>query len=164
MRPTLFLDIDGVLNSAQFVGFEKNCSFCEGMCWFDPKAVARLNLIIERTSAQIVISSSWRVGRGVLELTAILHGHGIVGDVAGFTPELFEDLPPNEWCKNPCKRSERGHEIQGYLDAHPDVTVFAIVDDDSDMAHLEHRFVKTSWQGGLLDEHVGRLCSLLSVV
>jgi hypothetical protein len=58
---------------------------------------------------------------------------------------------------------ERGHEIQAWLSRHREVTEFAIVDDNSDMAHLRDRLVLTSWATGMLDEHADRLVAMLGV-
>ena len=161
MSRILFLDIDGVLNSSQHMGLRSECALCEDLCWFDPKAVARLNTITDRTKAKIVVSSSWRVGRTVNDLREILEGHGVTGAVIGATPKTFmtrddtELLGKSTW-------SVRGEEIAWWLKSVPtSVRSFAIVDDDSDMADVAHRHVKTTWTNGLLDEHVERLISLL---
>lgn len=57
---------------------------------------------------------------------------------------------------------ERGHEIQRWLSEHPEVTSFAILDDDTDMAHLYDRLVLTDCEDGLQAEHVERLVVLLT--
>jgi hypothetical protein len=40
-------------------------------------------------------------------------------------------------------------EIQSWLNSHPEVSAFVIVDDDEDMAHLMPKLVKTSWHSGM---------------
>jgi hypothetical protein len=59
----------------------------------------------------------------------------------------------------------RGQEIQAWLDGAPrygiEVESFVILDDDSDMVHLADRLVKTSFETGLLDEHVDRAIAML---
>ena len=63
MRKVLFLDIDGVLNTdrqhwhCQMNGVTPVDEFGYE---FDPKAVDNLTTILEETSAEIVISSSWK--------------------------------------------------------------------------------------------------------
>lgn len=157
----LFLDIDGVLNSADWVHTRPHiaCDLCErNACWFDPACVERINKVIATTDARIVVSSSWRVGRTVSELRAILRGHDVVAEIISATPGTFM-LPSGAW-------SKRGNEIQAWLDDSRidprNITSFAIVDDDSDMAGLHSRFVQTSWASGIQDEHVEKLCQLLS--
>jgi hypothetical protein len=48
----------------------------------------------------------------------------------------------------------RGHEILAWVDAHPELDSYAVVDDDSDMDGVRHRFVRTSWAEGLRDQHM----------
>ena len=57
MRKVLFLDIDGVLNP-KWWDRKKHIDIYGGA--FDPKAVANLAQNIEKTGAEIVISSSWK--------------------------------------------------------------------------------------------------------
>jgi hypothetical protein len=51
---------------------------------------------------------------------------------------------------------ERGKEIKAWLEAHPDVTRYAIVDDDNDMLpeQQEHYF-KTSYYEDGITEKIG---------
>jgi hypothetical protein len=51
----------------------------------------------------------------------------------GFKPDTFVGITGN-------RKKLRGEEIQEWLDKHPEVTDYAILDDDSDM--LEHQFNK----------------------
>jgi hypothetical protein len=50
----IFLDIDGVLNNSKWLKENKNNPI-------DPAAVNRINVIMQKTDAKIVISSSWRI-------------------------------------------------------------------------------------------------------
>ena len=55
----IFLDIDGVLNRTgyhpgQSVGLRS---------WIEPELASRLSTVIDATSAAVVLSSDWRVGR-----------------------------------------------------------------------------------------------------
>lgn len=43
----------------------------------------------------------------------------------------------------------RGDEIKQYLDEHPEVTEFCIIDDDSDMEPFMNRLIKTDSRNGL---------------
>lgn len=133
----------------------------------DAPTIPRLNAITDRTGAKIVISSTWRRARHpedaspTARMRRILGLHGATGDVIGVTPSLLEEIP----CANPDGSSAwfakpRGLEIQAWLDAHPEVTSFVILDDNSDMAYLGHRLVQTTWERGLQDEHVAAACAL----
>jgi len=159
----LFLDFDGVLNSSRSMGFRKECKLCGGLCWFDPKAIARLNTVLERTGAMIVVSSSWRVGRKLTELREILHGHGVTEfTVVAATPTPFTLLEKTGQLLTTAVT--RGEEIAAWLklrEGYRTPRSWAIVDDDPSMAPVAHRHVKTDWTEGLLDEHVEKLCALL---
>ena len=49
--------------------------------------------------------------------------------------------------------SIRGDEIQEWLDEHPEVEKYAIIDDDDDMLpEQEENFFQTDFQTGLTDE------------
>jgi hypothetical protein len=133
----LFLDIDGVLNSAasaelhhrlvkqnSFVVFQdppqdlgcKAYDFC-------PVAVANLNYLLGQVpDLQIVISSMWRIGRTLPELQAIFTYLGLPSArIIGQTP-FHNDFG-----------AVRGVEIKEWLTQHPEVIQYGIVDDDSDM-------------------------------
>lgn len=63
MKKIIFLDFDGVLNTEH----NQNMLLYKGKAWkdkhgafFDLKAVAELNRIVEETKADIVIESSWK--------------------------------------------------------------------------------------------------------
>lgn len=156
----LFLDFDGVLNNGRNWGENAlPCAVCareSGRCWFDSEAVRRTNVVLARTGAKIVVSSSWRLGRTIDELRELLYGHGITNEsVIDSTQHPFE-LEPGRW-------SRRGHEIARWVErCGVKVESFAIVDDDADMVHLTPRLVRTDFETGLLDEHVEQLCALLT--
>lgn len=124
----LFLDVDGVLNNA--------ASAAEGIDLIAEKVllVAR---ICEETGASIVISSTWRKLYSLDVLSEMLRRVGLRSTpVIDVTPEFHN--------------GHRGEEIQHWLDEHPDVTDFVIIDDDSDMLDKQKPFfVQTRWEMGL---------------
>lgn len=141
----IFLDIDGVLNHRQFLIEAERVDAVSDEC------IARLNRIIEATGAKCVLSSTWRV---MFPLEEILNDFLIPG---GFKGEIVGKTPPAKFSYRP-----RGNEIQEWLDDHPEVTKFVILDDEEDMLHLENRLIRTSFEdGGLLDEHVEEAISML---
>ena len=144
-RRVIFLDIDGVLNSAPFLGEGADLPW-EAM--IDPRAVARLNALVRATGAAIVVSSSWRCHVPLARIARILGDHGFDGEIIGATPR---------------RPSSRGAEIQAWLDEAADgPDAFVILDDVSDMGPLTPHLVLTSFDEGLLDAHVAdaaaRLC------
>lgn len=147
--PVLFLDIDGVLNSAQYLMRNPGCFDRKNEAnAFDPVACLRLEQVLVRTGSLIVLSSTWRLMHKLEQMTEFLHTRG---------------APSSKFIgKTPSLSGYRGKEVQAWLREHPEVTRFAIVDDDSDMEPYMDRLVKTSWDSGLLDCHVEELVKLLS--
>jgi len=59
--------------------------------------------------------------------------------------------------------NRRGREIALWLSRHPQITRFAIVDDEDDMLPKQRsHFVRTNFKTGLLDRHIARLAAILS--
>lgn len=141
----IFLDIDGVLNSGEYVR-KNNIRGLMGTEGIDPEAVTRLNQIVEATGAVVVVSSSWRFGTPLPTLDHYLTKRGFLGYIIGATPVL---------------PSERGDEIGLWLRAVPVVDKFVIIDDDADMGNLMDHLIKTSWETGLQDEHVDMAIKIL---
>lgn len=181
----IFLDIDGVLNSQDWYVYRRDSIAMDDVnaqypfYEFDPRAIKRLNRIIEETEAKIVVSSSWRSGETIESLQKLLNSVGVKGEVIGLTPHL--------WCNKPYEdmdgyRIPRGCEIDWWLDNHGDfqrinwskeeqikytnkakVKNYIILDDDSDMLYgqREH-FIKTSHDHGLTDELADLAISILN--
>jgi len=149
----LFLDMDGVLNSAHWFRTRPNEPIMgardELYINIDPTAVIRLNVIMYKTKCKLVLSSTWRSLESIAMIGAALRLRGLATPLLGITPSLG----------NP-----RGKEIQAWLDlAGSDVESFVILDDSDDMVHLSHRLVQTSFEEGLQDEHVKRAVGMLNV-
>lgn len=116
----------------------------------DPKLVLRLNEILARTGAKVVISSSWRSMFSKEEILECLETNGFIGEVIDTTLRLLQDI--------------RGTEIQIWLDnnTREDVDSFVILDDDSDMGPLMDKLIQTTWALGLQPEHVERAVEVLN--
>lgn len=156
----LFLDFDGVLNSERWMLAQpKTVNFLRAL---DRAAVSLLAEIISRTQARIVVSSSWRRMYSLDALRAILVESGLPAscEVIAVTPAL--DRSPDG------DKFVRGDEIQHWLDEASrgeqadKIELFAILDDDDDMAHLGHRLVRTSFKTGLDRAAVERTITLLT--
>ncbi len=157
----IFLDIDGVLNSAHWWDVrppagEYESEEVHAFRNIDPAAVARLNTIIGKSGAVIVLSSTWRTMYTLSYMQRLLNRKGFAG-------RLFACTPCHASAPNPLDDQgntlyiRRGTEIQAWLDMlgpgrQPDS--FVILDDDADMAHLSDSLVRTHFSKGLLDEHV----------
>lgn len=145
----VFLDFDGVLNSEHWA----NTRPWPGL-ELDPAAVKRLNQL-NYLGIRYVISSSWRrdpLWEGLHRpLEGLLNAFGFTGRVIGRTPcHLSRATTTN-----------RGGEIQAWLDEQPAFDNFVIFDDDDDMGHLSHRLIQTDWRTGLQDEHIKRAIQML---
>lgn len=133
----LFLDIDGVVNCQDT--FFRTKGERDSLFVIDPYMALLVARIIEATGAQIVLSSSWRN-----------HPDGI--EVVERRVWKILDTTCSSWYERGTDHhSLRGEEIQKWLDAHPEVTRYCILDDDSDMLPHQKHF-KTSWKIGLTDE------------
>ena len=167
MKPILFLDIDGVLNSSadwplrrvrsphwgQLPGWQKAAEDC-----IDPDAVERLNRIVEATGCAVVLSSSWRKLEPLPLMTRILRYRGFRHRLVAATPHIMIAEEGLEFSV------ARGREIEAWLDAlyagpRPP---FAILDDDTDMDPHRDRHVYCDDRWGLTDAEVERACALLS--
>lgn len=98
---------------------------------FDRKAIKILNEILEKTGAEIVVSSDWRLHATLEELGEYYLSQGITKKPIGLT-ELFKDVFPREWSQLRFRADlelERSMEIQNWLDNHPEVTHWVAVDD-----------------------------------
>lgn len=134
----LFLDIDGVLNSTERA--RNNIPYSV----FMPEGLAFLRHLVAH-GVRIVVSSSWRLGRTIPQLSEAL-----TVPVADVTPRS-----PFESC--------RGEEIQSWLDANgaPD---YCIIDDDNDMLPEQRpRFVRTTCELGMQPWHMDEVCRVLSL-
>jgi hypothetical protein len=131
----VFLDIDGVLNNEalliQHGGDDK----------LDPEAINLVNELLRKTGANVVITSTWRLGHSLNMLQHIFKNNGFKYPerIIGATT----DLPGKE----------RGHEITLWLKQVP-VDAFVVLDDDSDMFGVKDKHVKTTFKVGLNKEHI----------
>jgi len=122
----------------------------------DPQAIARLNRLIKATGAAVVVSSSWRHGRTSAQLHGLLRSRGFVGVV------LDKTMDWGETENGVFAGEQRGDEIHEWLDRHPEVGSFIVLDDDDDMDAVRERLIRTDMHaGGLLDAHVERAIVML---
>ena len=126
MSKILFLDIDGVVNSKSTTDFRNNL-------WpVDPYKAFLVGKIQLDTDCKVVLSSSWRH-----------HPDGIKS--ANMIVDILD--------KTPYLPATRGREIQKWLDDHPEVEKYAILDDDSDMLDSQKpNFFQTTFESGLTEE------------
>lgn len=142
MNKWIFLDFDGVLNSNQyFKSLNKKSIYQPNINkMFDPEAINLLNILIEKTGANVVISSSWKFGHSLDELNNLLNLVGAKFRAIDTTPNI----------------GHRAEEIQTYLNNHQDIVDFIIIDDLLDMGHFTNsdRLIKTCWEFGFTKWHL----------
>ena len=142
----IFLDIDGVLNSEEFAiwcrdfpDFIKN----GGSNWVDPNAVKMIEDICKDYDVKLVISSSWRTW----DLESTIEEFNRYKSLCKLTPYIVGITPRNT---DYYVREDRGEEIQHYLDTHPEIENYCIIDDDNDMLDSQRdNFVRTNSIHGL---------------
>jgi hypothetical protein len=157
MKRIIFLDIDGVLNSAQFRADNTNGEGVaivngafDATAHIDPQRVARLNRLIETTSAEVVLSSSWRKLFGLERTQSSLKAKGFAHQITDCTLRLVGEA--------------RRVEIETYLAAIGASPRFVIFDDDAEEIGAGFGLSFIHVADGLEEEHVERACRILSGV
>lgn len=139
----IFLDVDGVLNR-----------WGSGQP-FDQELVDELSRVVRLSGASVCVSSTWRKLETHRErLFGVLEGIG--APVVGCTPDLGAAGDDGSLYV------ERGDEIQAWLNGHPEVSKFVILDDNDDMAHLAHRLVLTNGYTGLTRDKGDEVLAMFS--
>lgn len=125
----IFLDIDGVLNSDEYLDKVKN-SYIQGIERdIDVGKVKLLKRAIDETGARVVLSSSWRYTRNARYLKELLANYEIRVDSTPYIQDI------------------RGLEIKKWLSENQGVEDFIILDDeifDSFDEELIKKLVKVS--------------------
>ena len=134
----IFLDFDGVV--APITRWDRYGDL-------DPACVRVLNEIVAGGGADVVVSSTWRYGKTVAELQALLDAQGFKGRVIDKTPTG----PPG---------ASRGDEIAAWLAEH-EVAGFVIIDDHVGMGDLHDHLVLTQPSQGLQPTDTTRALALL---
>lgn len=155
-----FLDVDGVVRHAKFLASEFPASRPEHR--MDRFSLYLINKLLEINrkieSTEIVVSATLRLNYEIPELRKLFRDEGLCCDVLDATGYG----PPPGWS---CGR--RGGEIHSWLLAHPEVTSFAIIDDEiSDLgilrpwaAHVKNGY----FTGGIKGYHVKQALDILRV-
>ncbi len=149
----IFLDIDGVINPWRTP--EKDSS---GR--FGREAMENFIRILDAApDASIVITSTWRRHHSLSELKSIFGEAGIQpGRILDVTPDL-------RYTEGMIRHDvDRSDEIQAWLDQHPGVEVFAILDDvhQEQMEGFEEHFFQTEFEEGLTHKHATRIIDRLN--
>lgn len=99
---------------------------------FNKKAIIVLNEILEKTDAEIVVSSDWKRWATVEELGEYYESQGICKKPIAFTPDLNTCTVHGEvfvWSPKWDLEQTRSIEIRQYLHDHPEITHWVSIDD-----------------------------------
>lgn len=117
-KPTIFLDIDGVLAlPTQYYSKKRNIYNAYG---FDHKCVRILNDIVENTGAEIVLSSDWKLNYDLDTMNNIFFINGIKSYIVHYTPSLWGVKYFNLNELEACRAAEilqyvKNHNISNYV-------------------------------------------------
>ena len=138
----VFLDVDGVLNN--------HYSMCQyqGRLW--PPLVHKLNGLCHE-DVSFVLSSAWRILYDIETMKTLLHNSGWL-----YSHKLIDRTRSGDGI--------RGEQIKNWLDEHPEVTHYAILDDDSDMLdEQQNNFVHVERAIGLMDQDIHNVKEILEI-
>ena len=140
----LFLDFDGVINP--FMRFSSTGEFSKIACSHIQ------NMLIKMPDLRIVVSSSWRT-YGLPAVRDILKTNGI-------DPTKVIDVTegPKETKDQPVARD---HHIRHWLQAHPEIDNFVILDDEAELPDFKHKYVKPNPYVGLTQKDMENAIKIL---
>lgn len=144
--PTLFLDVDGVLNRCGVSG--------QGL---ETAMVDQLRRVVTILNPRIVISSTWRLKEHQLDRLVRLCA-SIGAHLAGVTPDLSRSTTVG----GIVLARPRHEEIQAWLDSNSPHGCFVILDDDArEMGPLLPHLVKTDSYVGLTVKEANQVITML---
>ena len=147
LKKVLFLDVDGVLNNGVWASemYEQGVRVYDDHI-LEERALDLLKRILYATDARVVISSSWRNDiEAYRKLKDQLFNHGVwtFGRTGGGD-------------------TDRGEDIRLYLEQHPSIEHFAILDDDNDVGEYADHLIQTDPDKGLTGAETLRCIRLLN--
>jgi len=151
--PIIFLDIDGVL-----------IAYPEGEHTppqFTPRCVDAFKMILQAVpGVRVVLSSTWRLPRHINRLHEKWLEHGFPVSLAwDGTPDTRDDPSVS-------RLYQRGLEIKAWLDSHPEITRWVVIDDERmaiDPILGSERCVFTNPARGLTPEGAERAIEILGM-
>ncbi len=143
----IFLDFDGVITIPP-------------KWYLKADKIKWVKKIVDETGAKIVVSSSWRM-ETIEETIDKMIGrpkrcpHNKM--LNWFIDNLYDVTP---WVG---LGGGRGGQIQKYLNEHPEVENYVIIDDDGDMLDSQlYHFVQTNFEDGITEIEVNRAIKVLN--
>ena len=117
---------------------------------WDQASVENLKLLLKKTNAEIVLSSSWRKFNPIDVLKNYFRLHDLDAYIVDYAPIL--------------DKATRAVEVETYLNAHPEISHFLILDDIDFgfSAQFPHHFVQTGKESRLTDAYLQQSLEILS--
>lgn len=142
-RVLLFLDVDGVLNSAKEFKRQHELGIRQGTDVVDPVALLELKRLVEQTGCEIVLSSTWR----------------LFSRTRSFLRQHFRKVGIPQWIDTTPNHNVshgRAGEINHWLNenASGEDAIAVVLDDDHDADLPGTYFCRTSFENGLQPHHV----------
>ena len=144
----IFIDFDGVITTY------------DSKWKIDMNNIKIINDICDKTNAKIVVTSTWRMGyRGdVSAFHERLKQYFIKNNYLDNFKDTFDKFINNIVGMTECIGGLRGDEIKSYMNKHPEVENYVIIDDDSDMCDYQlFNFVQTDACEGIT-ERDAKIC------
>ena len=154
----IFVDVDGCLNCATTI---KRLNICFEFSFVDTRKVLRLRDIVERTGAQLVLSSTWRFGVDsrafYLEKMAYCE---LLEEFRRLRCPIWTDVTPY------LPRAKRWQEINAWLLLHPEVDEYIILDDwgENEFRPMMDHLVQCDPRFGLTKERAELAIKMLGEV
>jgi hypothetical protein len=157
----VFLDLDGVLVTEHYLlQLEKKRESWRdknGHAYFCPRCLHNFEQLIQSIGAKVVLSSTWRF---ILADTVGVHeffkSRRVKFEIFDVTPTLLFSS------KKMSEQPTRGEEIQAWLNAHPEVTQYCIIDDDPRILPAQQPYwVRTSFRYGFTQAKLEKALKML---
>lgn len=139
-QSVIFLDIDGVLNTEPQLPADQH-----GPEHLNPELIGRLQSLVASTGAKIVVSSSWRHKFSAEEI-----GQMLASGYPGLDAAVIDATAGDG-------EESRGQRILDWLQAHPDVGPYVILDDSpmgNGQDQVGSHWVQVDPRTGLTDENI----------
>ena len=142
--------------------------FCDNP---DPILLDRLDTLLTKSKATIVISSTWRLMSNYMDLWRLFAVLGFKGTMIGQTPELPSDRTRGDEIKKWLDDEAAGKHTYseelpgncwGFSSKPRSIESFVILDDDPDMGDLMPHLVRCDPQVGLSQKNVDEALKILT--
>ncbi|MCM1140833.1 MAG: HAD domain-containing protein [Muribaculum sp.] len=124
----IFLDFDGVMDTASYCSYleRKGMPECDlnRRPYFDPKCIKYLQMIIDATGADVVVSSDWKYIDSYGDLIEMWKERGLPGFITDVTPNVSK---------------HRGDEIDRWLEECKTSVNYVILDDLDSSCFNKHQ-------------------------